>query len=774
MSNTSNLCALYKKNMYKFLISPLTYLIAIVMVAYCIVQFFIGQQFFTISGSTDMRLFFQSIPYICIIAIPSLLSTIGFKDDELNTPGASIIIPASKLLSSLAVLSAVILLTAVVPVAVSFFGRVDLSQILCGYFGIILYLASTLSISIFLFTVIKSSGGAFIATALILAVTNSAHLIPLYVKLPAFLSSFCKSISYAWHFDSAAKGIVDTRDVLFYLDSSLLFTLLTSASIEFKRGEHFSFSNKRSSFFTKSFILSILVISFIFADNSLLYKRIDTTSSKKFTVSEYSKTLLSEVEEPLSVTYYLSKTLKELYPQVRDVQDFLEAYCSENKKISFSEVDPSSKTSKQKDSLSDISSKLQSYGISPQQIQTAGRDSTSYTTVYSAVVISYLEKIEVIDFVLNTSTLEYDVTSRISSLVRNTKRKVQLVAGNGLSLENDYTYVKPYLESQGFEVSVMSLPLENIQNIPLVVLGTSQFSPSDSESLERFILNNGSAFICATPYSVDINGDWSVAENSDKVCRLLRSWGVNFKSTLTADISNFRITMVSDTDSSGNTSKETRTEYINYPLWPVLRPQTYALNGMTTFWPCAISYSTEDSNILPLLVTSPASWQVEKIDGKFQTNPFTIPQSPENKEKQQSEVVCLSLQGKLPGYYTTGYGNAKDVVVLADQYALSTMMLSYSSQSNGDFRSLDFLTDRLLEEEGLGQILPLKNKNYTSTSLYKATQDELSGLKFKTIFICISIPLFILIIIFATVFIYRKQFNSNCKKSKRINFKDEK
>src|SRR5574344_1993565 len=167
MSNTSNFGAIYKKNIYKFLISPLTYIIALVMAIYVTVQFFIGQQFFTISGSTDMRLFFQSIPYICIIAIPSLLSTIGFKDEELNIPGASIIVPVLKLLSSLTVLSAVIFLTAVVPAAVSFFGKVELSQILCGYFGIILYLASTLSISIFLFTVIKSSGGAFIATALI-------------------------------------------------------------------------------------------------------------------------------------------------------------------------------------------------------------------------------------------------------------------------------------------------------------------------------------------------------------------------------------------------------------------------------------------------------------------------------------------------------------------------------------------------------------------------------------------------------------------------------
>ena len=69
------------------------------------------------------------------------------------------------------------------------------------------------------------------------------------------------------------------------------------------------------------------------------YFRLDLTSDNKFSVSDYSKNLLNEADEVLTITYYRSSVLNSLYPQVKDVNDFLKEY-SNNGKIFYKVVEP--------------------------------------------------------------------------------------------------------------------------------------------------------------------------------------------------------------------------------------------------------------------------------------------------------------------------------------------------------------------------------------------------------------------------------------------------
>lgn len=752
---------LYRQSLFSLAIHPATYFICATTILFCVIQFFIGQQFFTESGSTDLRHFFSAVPYICILAIPSLAVLLPHNDEDVLLPVTPFTIPLSQFLALLTVMCATVLLTLGVPIAVGFYGTVELSQVICGYFGIILYLCTSISLAVFLMHLFKSAGASFIATTLVLAVSNGAHLVALYVNLPTVLHSFLRAISFAWHFDAAGKGIIDTRDVCFYALTSFAFIMLTGMTVELRRG--------RNRYFTKAAILTAVIIVFALADSNAIYTRIDTTKGRRFSLTEYSRTLLSEVDEPLTMTYYRSHALQELYPQVRDVHDFLDEYSSLNPNVSFTTIDPS-KASDQESQT--IETRLQQYGINPQQIQTAGRESTSVTSVYSAIVIDYLDKTEVIPFVLDTSTLEYDIAGRISALIRSTKRTVQIVVANSRSLDGDYTYVQPWLESQGFTTTRTILPSQadstpgtvfnTLPDTPLLVIGTSSFTAQDTEALEQFILNNGKAFIATTPYSVDIDNDWSVARHPDKVCRLLNSWGFSFLDTLTADISNFRITLTSDTNKDGSASKDTATEYVNYPLWPILQPQTYALNGMTLFWPCAMDIP-EDTGIEPILLTSKASWQIESVDGKYETNPFSVSQSGSDAHEKKPYTVCAYTKGTLPGYYTTGSGTTGGLYVLGDQYAFSTLMFNYSAGSSGDFRSLDFLTDSLLKLEGEEAILPLKNRNYVSTQITKKQPDELHQDRLPVTTVVCAVPLMIIALLAVICILLRRKYNHEGK-----------
>src|SRR5574344_436399 len=123
--------------MYKLSSSIVTYRAAGIFSLFSILQFFIGQQFFTDTGTSDLHHFFSAIPYISIIAIPAITLLLPFKNDELEYPIHTIFLVLGKLLVTVTILASALLLTIVVPISVSFFGQPEISQILCGYVGML-------------------------------------------------------------------------------------------------------------------------------------------------------------------------------------------------------------------------------------------------------------------------------------------------------------------------------------------------------------------------------------------------------------------------------------------------------------------------------------------------------------------------------------------------------------------------------------------------------------------------------------------------------------
>lgn len=744
---------LYRRFLFKYAISPFTYLVALLLVVASSVRFFLLQKFFTSLGSTDLRIFFQGIPYVSILAIPALAAILPFGSDEAYWPGKGWEHILSKILSLATVLAISTVLTFIVPLVVAICGDLQVSQLVSGYLILLLYILASSSLALMIFSRVQNKGIAFVLLALILFTVNASHLLPLYFELPSWLSNLAKGISFAWHFDAAGKGIIDSRDIVFYLAVVFLTFSFTVTGIEKRKGN----PSKR---ILQYRLFTVLTFVLLLVDSSRVYGRVDLTKSKQFTVSSYSKKIMDEIQEPFTISYYRTPSLKNTYPQVRDVEDFLREYADSNRNIELKILDPVKE---------DAIKRLNNYGIYGEQIDTSDRgDSISF--VYSAIVLSYLGRIEVIPTVYTTSTLEFDLTSRMEQMVLGRQRVVQVVVGNGMMLDEDYSYVMPWLESNGF-LAVQTyrpseaeefgeLSFEDFPTLPMLVLGTSYFNQQDTYALENIIEQGGEVFIATTPYSVDIANDWSVNPQPDNVIYLLQKYGLYFKDTLTADVSNFRITFYSDT-STGGESASPQTEYVNYPLWPVLLSQKNAVNGLATFWPCALEKDSDvaaekNCSIEELLFTSNLAWQIDKIDGKFQTNPFYIEKTPEDSSLYQQECISAKLQIENQ--------QKADVIVFGDQYAYTTMMFNYAAGSVGDLRSMDYLLDSLLFLNGQEEILPLKNRSYKNTSLYKVNVD--SSLKTKVLLAVVLVPLLILTLLYLAVSTWRKRKNSVLSQTK--------
>ena len=152
------------------------------------------------------------------------------------------------------------------------------------------------------------------------------------------------------------------------------------------------------------------------------------------------------------------------------------------------------------------------------------------------------------------NTLEYDLDGRIRHLISGTSRNVNIVIGNGMNLNEDYGYVIPWLQSQGFVCNPLFIEdpafADELQNCtgPLLVLGDSEIKIEAAIAIEDYILSErGGALFAISPYVTDIENNWYITQaKRTNLVELAEHWGITFENEIAADISCSRITMYAD------------------------------------------------------------------------------------------------------------------------------------------------------------------------------------------------------------------------------------
>lgn len=756
---------LVKKDLFSHFTSPHFYICSLILYLSCTIQFFIFGRFFVEGfGSSNLNSFFSVIPYVFSLIIPILVLQVSNSELEQTFPFASYKIILSKLISTIIIIAIMIVPLIAVPVIVSIFGQVDAGQVIVAFTGILLYGILAVSLCLLLKELI-SSKPAFTAVSIIVLIgIDSIHMASQYLKVGAFLTNLFNSLSFIWHFDSFSKGIIDTRDVFYFILTSLVLLILSFAVHESRKGKHF-FKGRTALY---SF-LSILIVIFAYADNSRIYKRLDFTQDRQFAVSKYTKNLLHEAQEPVRITYFRSRELLNRYPEVRDIYDYLKIIAKENKNISLNILDAD------KQENSEILEKLE---IIPQQIEVVNNNKTEYIKVYSAIVIEYLGMQKVLPFVLSTSSLEFELDMRFESLIKNKNRSVYLLCGNEYEV-NDYSYIQLLLETS--DITPYAITKESLQYVqdqlspdtPLIVFGTSSLSPEQASAVEEFILKGGKAFICTSQYSVNINGDWSITKNEDdNFIPVLESWGVKFEDKIVNDLSNIRISFYSAGSGNSTQNETTMYEYVNYPQWLAVLPQNNVSNGISIFWASPIIQSPQ---IMPLFYSSEHSWTVKEYDENlknrtgqlFLTDPFTVEKTYISDPLFTKEQVILGAKITSPvtGLYNFETNDNPEVVVLPDQYFAMNLLLELSSGGVSDFRNLDFILHSILVLNNEQELLKLQNSGFRNTDLFKLS----NTVQFNTaknvslLFVFIIIPLLYLISAI-TIYIVRRRKNAEYKK----------
>ena len=134
-----------------------------------------------------------------------------------------------KLLSVALLLVIAVGLTLVHTIAVSIVGDLDAGATAAGYFGLILLGLAYASIGIFASSITRNQIVAFIVAFAIIFVLFLLDKVTAFV--PGWLAGVVQYLGVDYHYQNLVRGVIDTRDVLYYLSVIVLFGLLTAYNL---------------------------------------------------------------------------------------------------------------------------------------------------------------------------------------------------------------------------------------------------------------------------------------------------------------------------------------------------------------------------------------------------------------------------------------------------------------------------------------------------------------------------------------------------------------
>ncbi|OGF59542.1 MAG: ABC transporter [Candidatus Fischerbacteria bacterium RBG_13_37_8] len=233
MKNVYTLCC---KEFRTYFVSPIAYIV--ISIFLIISGWFFFSTFF-LYNQASMRNFFGLLPIIFAFIIPAV--TMRLFSEEINIGSYEILmtLPVSyaevilgKFLASLAFVVIMLLPTVAYAVTISFMGTLDIGPVIGAYIGAILLGGLFSAVGIFASSLTRNQIIAFIigmAICFILTIIDK-----MLFFLPQSLLSFFEYIGADFHFRNISKGIIDSRDVLYFVSVSFIILYATHLVLQEK------------------------------------------------------------------------------------------------------------------------------------------------------------------------------------------------------------------------------------------------------------------------------------------------------------------------------------------------------------------------------------------------------------------------------------------------------------------------------------------------------------------------------------------------------------
>ena len=222
---------IFKKEFRSYFVSPIAYIVIAIFLL--VTGWFFFATFF-LFGQASLRNFFGLLPIIFAFVIPAI--TMRLVSEELNIGSYEILLTMpvtftdvviGKFMASVTFVAAMLIPTFAYPITVTALGQLDWGPVVGGYLGAVFLAAAFSALGLFASTLTRNQIIAFIIG---MVICFSLTLIDkMLFFLPRSLLSIFSYLGADVHFQNISKGIIDSRDIIYFL--SVCFVGLYAAHI---------------------------------------------------------------------------------------------------------------------------------------------------------------------------------------------------------------------------------------------------------------------------------------------------------------------------------------------------------------------------------------------------------------------------------------------------------------------------------------------------------------------------------------------------------------
>ena len=217
--NIKTTAHLIQKELKSNFVSPVAYIVIVVFLV--VTGWFFFSPFFLV-GRADLRDFFSLLPITLVFIVPAVTMRVfaeefgsGSYEILYTLPVTTLDILVSKFVATLVFLLVMLAPTISYPISIASIGTLDWGPVVGGYLGAILLAGTYGAIGLFTSSLTRNQIVAFISAT---AICFFIYIIDkVLFLLPTFLASLLQFLSADYHFRNIAKGIIDSRDIVYFL-----------------------------------------------------------------------------------------------------------------------------------------------------------------------------------------------------------------------------------------------------------------------------------------------------------------------------------------------------------------------------------------------------------------------------------------------------------------------------------------------------------------------------------------------------------------------------
>jgi ABC-2 type transport system permease protein len=391
--------AIFRKEFNGFFTSPAAWLFLGTFLAVNLFIFFWAEAFFA-RNLADVKPLFEWMPILLIFLVAALTMRswseerrAGTLESLLTSPVSPLQLVLGKFAASLALVALALLLTFPLPLTVARLGSLDWGPVFGGYLASLFLAAAYVAIGLYMSA---RTDNPIVALILTVVVGGIFYLLGSTVLTSLFghqVGGLLALLGSGSRFDSITRGVLDVRDLYYYLSVTGVFLALNLLTLERLRwaGNPASSAHKRWNWVTGLAIANFVLANFWL--QGVGWARADLTQGHIYSLSPATKQYMAGLQEPLLIRGYFSdKTHPLLEPLVPQIKDLLKEYqVAGGNKVQVEFVDPHTDQALESEAA-------EKYGIRPVPFRMASRYQSGVVNSYFNLLVSYGDQYQTLGY----------------------------------------------------------------------------------------------------------------------------------------------------------------------------------------------------------------------------------------------------------------------------------------------------------------------------------------------------------------------------------------